>query len=130
MKELSGVRQVSPIVEGYKLILNSSNTEYFVNPNKNLWVGDNFKRHLFPNDVLSNDIIWTLEPICNSGIWIDGEYPFPNAKAGTLLLVCLGDGKDYRIAMPLGSQWLLDEDFDHLLVPNFGKVVKWMWING
>jgi hypothetical protein len=67
MKKDTTENSIPPITEGFKLKFDGTDTEYFVSPNKNIWVSKNFKQHMHPDAPLLKDVIWKLEPIC--GKW-------------------------------------------------------------
>jgi hypothetical protein len=129
MKKYTTGNSIPPITEGFKLKFDGTDTEYFISPNKNIWVSKNFKQHMHPNAPLLKDVIWKLEPICDSGLWISGEYPLPHPQEGTLLVLShWHDGPCYCVAEVIDRKWCI-VGTETLELKEWGQFNNWMWVS-
>ena len=126
-------------IEGYKLVI--KDVEYFISPNKNVWVNKDFDRVRFGNDTLLSGLTYQLLPILNSGVWISGKMPLPEAKEGTLLLLEYLDENQLAsmpslpviiVAYVLNNQWQtlhIDEYNNKCYSTIYQSPNKWQWIS-
>jgi len=128
MTQLTGNGAIPEPIEGYKLVI--TDVEYFISPNKNVWVNLNFDRCHCPTDILSDDIEWKLEPILDSGVWVKG-MPLPKPKEGTLLLAVFGESIFAAYSSELNTVWCMNGiDRPRWLEGKFlTQVVAWQWIS-
>jgi hypothetical protein len=124
--ELTGTGGIPQPIEGYKLVI--KDVEYFISPNKNVWVNKDFDRVRFGNDTLLSGLTYQLIPILNSGVWISGKMPVPKPQEGILLL-CMYTNF-YITFEAKNNKWKCKENLSgHHEITHYNTPLAWLWIS-
>jgi len=133
MKQLTGTGTIPSPIEGYKLVVKSDGKLIagILSFYKDSLFGDSWQNKL--GDIVIDSLPvakWQLFPILDSGVWISGEMPLPEAKEGTLLLLSV-QFDSVTVAVARNYQWMAYDDEGQLSEINQLNydITHWMWMS-